>query len=157
MSDEFLSMKVRGLKSVAQALDQLPGEITIQISRKTLKASAEVVLEEVLKRVPVNSGLLRNSVRVRRTAGNPNSISISAGNKNAWYASLVEYGFTHTGHGRRKASRKPTSRGFVDEVGFMRKSAESQFETVVDTFDTTVSELVDKAITKMNQGRSGES
>jgi HK97 gp10 family phage protein len=155
MTSPFMTIKITGIKAVRDALDGLPGNMTVAISRKALKESADIVREEILARVPVDSGALRDSIKVRRARGNPNQAQVTAGSAEAWYAHLVEYGFNHTGHGPKR-KRKRTSRGFVEGKSFMRGATEEKFEQVVDTFESTVVEQVAKAVDKANHQGAAE-
>ena len=150
-----MTMKITGINQVRQALQDMSVNMTVAISRKALKKSGDIVLQEVIARCPVDSGALRNSIKLRRSSKDPNSVRITAGSAQAWYAHLVEYGFTHTSHGAKK-KRKATSRGKVEGKNFMRGTAESKFTEVVDTVQDTVVELVNKAISnKPTQVPSG--
>jgi len=155
MTKPFMTIKITGIKAVREALDGLPGAMTVAISRKALKESAEIVRDEILTRVPVDSGTLRDSIKVRRSRNNPNQAQVTAGGRDAWYAHLVEYGFVHTGHGPKR-KRKRTSRGVVEGKAFMRGATEDKFDQVVDTFEGTVVEEVSKAVDKANQQGAAE-
>jgi HK97 gp10 family phage protein len=75
-----------------QAFD---GEI-IAASMDRLEECGEVVAEDARRRVPVASGKLKDTIRVRRLKGDPRrNVRIYAGNRikdGAFYAHMIEYG-----------------------------------------------------------------
>ncbi|KAK1548908.1 hypothetical protein Q3G72_014462 [Acer saccharum] len=63
------------------------------IMRSALRAGAVPIRDEIKARAPVDTGALRDSVRIttRAKAGQV-SASVKVGNKTAWYAFLTEFG-----------------------------------------------------------------
>lgn len=94
---------ITGGRELDELLKTLPEKMQKNINRAGLRAGAVVLREEVKRNVPVESGDLRNSVRItsriRNTdvsatlgAGAQVSVSVKAGNSIAYYARFVEYG-----------------------------------------------------------------
>lgn len=76
-----------------------PAQITAEIEKTAmdrLEKAGEIVAERARGLVPVNTGKLRDSIRVVRLKGDPKqNIRVYAGNREkngAFYAHMVEYG-----------------------------------------------------------------
>lgn len=149
MTDPFLSLKIKGLGELRDQLKALPGKTRARIAKKALKEAAELIRQEVVARTPRKDGFLQASIKTKvSVSAKREQAQITAGDARAWYAHLIEYGFVHTGHGRKKSDRKPTSRGRVEGKAFMRGSAEAKFEPTVDVFEKTVIETLENEIGK---------
>jgi HK97 gp10 family phage protein len=84
---------ITGGRELDELLRTLPGKVQKNINRAMLRAGAVVLRDEVKQNVPVQSGDLRNSVRITsRARGEEVSASVKAGNSVAYYARFVEYG-----------------------------------------------------------------
>lgn len=84
---------VHGGRELQELLDTLPGKMQKNINRAGLRAGAAVFLAEVKQRIPVLRGALRDSARITtRAKGSEVSASVKVGNRQAWYAHLVEFG-----------------------------------------------------------------
>lgn len=150
MTEPFLSMKMRGLDELVRVLKEMPDKTRAKISRQALRQSAELMKQEVIARTPRKDGFLQASIRTKVQVGvNFERALIIAGDARAWYAHLMEYGFVHTGHGKKKKERKPTSRGKVEGKAFLRGAAEAKFEPTVDLFEKTVGEVIEKEASKL--------
>lgn len=142
MTSDYLSMKLRGNEMLKEQLKRLSDKARRRVSRKALKESAAIVEAEAKSNCPIGSGALMGSIKTKVTVGTVREQAvISAGDAVAWYAHLVEFGFVHTGHGRR-GQRKPTSRGVVEGKAFLRNAIESTFEETLDIFEETLAEVV---------------
>lgn len=84
---------VTGLADLQKALDQLPAKLEANVLRSALRQGAKVQLAKAREAVPVQSGDLRESLRIstRSRRGLVRAI-LKAGNKKAFYAHLVEFG-----------------------------------------------------------------
>lgn len=110
----MFEIKIHGLQELHKTLQELPATIERNVLRGGLKAAGEVIKEEARRRVSVESGALRDSIRVsmrvRTKAGWVNA-RVKAGSTvtkkrvsaranggvkveydNPWYAHLVEFG-----------------------------------------------------------------
>lgn len=88
---------VRGLKELEQALDELPANMEKNIARGAVRAGGVVFRDEARRLVPVESGALRDSIRVvaRRSRGGRVLVNVVAGRSGKdqpWYARFVEFG-----------------------------------------------------------------
>lgn len=90
MADEEV---IRGGRELGQFLQGLPVKVEKNIMRAALRAGAAVIREEARNNVPVDDGLLRKSVRVSTSSKRGVvTATIKAGNAQAFYAHMVEYG-----------------------------------------------------------------
>jgi len=148
----FEEIQVKGLEQLVQSLKSFTAKEAFRVSRKGLTAGRETLIHTAKRLAPVDSGALRDSIRATISVNaKRESLVIRAGNKEAWYAHLVEYGFMHTSHGKRKVDRKPTSRGFVNGKAFMRNTLAMKADTVVDLFSDAVIDEVAKVISKRSK------
>ncbi len=79
-----------------------PDKITAEIEKKAmdrLEEAGQIIADKARQKVPVQSGNLRDSIRVTRLKGDPKqNIRVYAGNRKkrdqggAFYAHIVEYG-----------------------------------------------------------------
>lgn len=90
MADEEV---IRGGRELAQALQSFSPKFEKNVMRQALRAGAAVIRDAARANVPVDDGLLRKSVRVSTSAkGGVIKAVIKAGNAQAFYAHMVEYG-----------------------------------------------------------------
>lgn len=84
---------IPGSKKLDDLLKTLPGKVQKNVMRSALRAGAVVYRDKVKELVPVHLGELKKSVRVTTKLKNGElSASLKAGNRKAWYATLVEFG-----------------------------------------------------------------
>lgn len=82
-----------GGKELDRILQTLSPKIERNIMRGALRAGAVPLRDDVKRRAPVDSGQLRESVRITSRARKGQvSASVKVGNFVAWYAHLVEFG-----------------------------------------------------------------
>lgn len=82
-----------GGRQLSDDLQKLAPKIERNIMRGALRAGTVPIREEVKRRAPVDSGALRNSIRTTSRARRGQvSASVKIGNREAWYAHLVEFG-----------------------------------------------------------------
>lgn len=78
---------VTGLAELQKALDQFPAAVERNIMRGALRAGASVIAEEARRLVPVNTGQLRESIRVSVRVSNGRIIaSVKAGGRYKVYS-----------------------------------------------------------------------
>ena len=81
---------VKGLAELQKFLDQLPVKIEKNVMRGALRAGAKPVLEQAIARVPVQSGELKNSLKISTSArGGTVTAKVKT---NVFYAKFVEFG-----------------------------------------------------------------
>jgi HK97 gp10 family phage protein len=85
---------IEGLAELERDLQQFVTQLQRNVLRAALRAGAKVFLEEALRQVPVGkTGALRRSLKVSvRTRRGVPVAYVRAGDKEAWYAHLVEFG-----------------------------------------------------------------
>lgn len=83
---------IKGGAELQKFLSDLPVKMEKNIMRSALRAGAKPIAEEAKANVSVDQGDLRGSIRVSTGAkGGTVTASVKAGNKNAWYAHLIEF------------------------------------------------------------------
>lgn len=105
-------IKIEGLADLHKMMQELPAKIEANVLRGGMRAGAKVIEEEAKRLAPVESGALRDSIRVSvRSRNGKVEATIKAGDsktkklvenrpdgsvkvtyRNAWYARLVEFG-----------------------------------------------------------------
>lgn len=89
MADEL----IRGGRELAEFLQQLPVKVEKNIMRAALRAGAAVIREEAKANVPVDSGMLKRSLKVTtNTKRGRVTAKLKVGGKLAPHAHLVEFG-----------------------------------------------------------------
>lgn len=85
--------EIVGGRELDRLLQTLPVKMERNIMRGALRSGAVIIRDEIKRRAPVDSGALRDSIRVT-TRAKKGTVSASAkvGNRVAWYAHLVEFG-----------------------------------------------------------------
>lgn len=97
---------ITGLDELYKQLQNLPTSIEVNVMRGALRAGLNQIKRVAEARVPQDSGALRKSIRIRadRKALKRGVVRLNlvAGNKEAFYAHLVEYGTAsfYTGTGK---------------------------------------------------------
>jgi HK97 gp10 family phage protein len=81
---------VRGLKELQKFLDQLPVKIERNIMRGALRAGAKPILAQAIAGVPVQSGELKNSLKISTSA--KGGTVESKVKTNVFYSRFVEFG-----------------------------------------------------------------
>lgn len=155
----MLEINIQGLADLNKQLQELPAKIEANVLRGGLRAGAKVIEAEAKRLVPVGpprvtrtkngdvtlrkGGALRNSIRVsmrsRLKAGWLN-VNIKAGDKDAWYAHLVEFGTAR--HWIKPKNRKSLffaglAKELVDHPGakpkpFMRPAFDAKHRAALD-------------------------
>ena len=93
---------IEGAKELDAALKRLGLDMERKIAKSAVRAGATVIAKEAKNNVPVESGTLRNSIRVvtrsKRVGDAVASVVTRSGKKwrsknmDAWYAPLIEFG-----------------------------------------------------------------
>ena len=104
-----ITFRVEGLKELEQGLMRLQGRIATQIGRRVLREAGKIVLEDTLRFVPVLTGALRASIRMKAGRKRQNFISQLVETAAGLFKGKTYYGgFVEFGHS--KASRKQRER-----------------------------------------------
>lgn len=86
-------VQVKGLKELDKFLQQLPAKVEKNILRSALRAGANVVKEEAKARVPVDSGLLRDGLKVStRSRRGKVTATVKTTGKHGFIAGWLEFG-----------------------------------------------------------------
>lgn len=81
---------IAGLKELQAFLDALPAKLERNVMRGALRAGAKVIQAQAIANVPVKSGELRKSLKLR--TGGRNGIVTASVRTKVFYAKFVEYG-----------------------------------------------------------------
>lgn len=81
------------MASLQSRLPQIAEALRPRVSA-AVKAGAELVAQEARQRVPVQTGTLRDAIRAERT--DAAQYTVIAGDKDAFYGHLVEFGTSRT-------------------------------------------------------------
>ena len=98
----MLKFKINGAKELERNLKRLPLTLERRVAKSAVRAGAAVIAKEAKQRAPVDTGVLKRSIKVvarsRRFGDAVASVVTRAGkrwqskNMDAWYAGLVEFG-----------------------------------------------------------------
>src|SRR4051812_6719809 len=102
-------VRVEGMKELAAKLDDLESKVVRKVTSQALRAGAKVTLAAAMSTMPVKSGALRGSLKVRAGRYKKGFVSISVGIGKQWFTGDQFYGaFVEFGHrlGRRKLGDK---------------------------------------------------
>lgn len=87
------NINIKGGKELQALLNTLPAKVEKSILRGAMRAGAIVLLNEAKNNVPLESGDLRDTLRVSTNARRGRvTASVKAGNKKIFYSRFVEYG-----------------------------------------------------------------
>jgi len=98
-------IQISGLAELKKAMQELPGKIEGKIAAEAMRAGLKLIGEAAKSYVPVNSGALRDSIKVKIQGKSKKfgwvRMHLTAGDKKAYYAHMVEYGTAsyYTGQG----------------------------------------------------------
>lgn len=103
-------IKVRGVKGVLEAVEQLSVEVQANV-QKQVKETANAIRKSARAKVPVDTGGLKKSIRVKYSKDKW-SAKVGAMGKNSAHAHLVEFGTVErtqktTGRDTGKMPAKP--------------------------------------------------
>lgn len=89
------SVEVKGFDELARKLKTLPREVAARVMRSAVRAGAKVIQENIRQRTPVETGALRDSIKVTTEQVVKNAevqAIIFSDRKRAFYAHMVERG-----------------------------------------------------------------
>ena len=142
------TIQISGLDQLSSLLGQLPAKMEANILRGALRAGMNVIRDEARRYVPVDSGELRKSIRVSaRIKGGKVYATLKAGNREAFYAHMIEFGHFVRNPGealkggrRSRAAQRAMLRAsgaqFVSARPFLRPALDSKSsESVVAVAD----------------------
>ena len=104
---------ISGGADLAKALAEFPVKLEVQVMAQALRGGAKVIESAARANVPVASGDLRASIKIRRRTNKRTgyvNLLVTAGDRKAWYAHIVEFGsgsrYTGTGSKSKRAPDK---------------------------------------------------
>ena len=134
-----ITAKFTGGDVLAKALRTLPVKVEKQIIREATRAAAEPVLHAAQAKAPVETGLLKSTLRITTSTSSRKGTfkaRIQAGGKGAeegkdytgeaFYAPMIEYGH-FAGHRRLGGARE-----WVEPKPFMRPAFDENVEKAID-------------------------
>lgn len=150
-------IEIKGALELDRALKNLPDKIARNLLRAALRAGGKVILERARAGVPVESGALRDSLRVSTSLrGGVARASVKAGSKKAYYAHMVEFGTQR--HWIKPRNRKSLflaglAREVVDHPGardkpFMRPAIEQGAGAATEAIADYIRKRLDKIAAK---------
>ena len=84
---------VKGLSELQKLLDTLPAKLEANVMRGALRAGAKPILEEAKRNVPVESGTLRDGLKIGTKSRNGTvSASVKVSGRHAFIAPWIEFG-----------------------------------------------------------------
>lgn len=160
-------IQVKGLAELHKVLQNLPEQLEKKVLRNALRAGANEFKKAAQAQVPVKSGALRKSIRVKTSARKGRyrlKATVTAGNAEAWYSHLIEFGTGayYTGSGKsvgKEYEIKPAkgkalfflgmARDAVVHPGiqpqpFMRPAFDSGSEAAINAFAESVRKRLSK-------------
>lgn len=152
---------ITGGAELAEALRQFPVKLEVQVMASALRGGAKVVQQQAINNVPVDSGDLRDSIKIRRRTNKRTgflNLGVVAGNKKAWYAHLVEFG-AKAHIIKPKARKSLLIAGLLREIvhhpgakpsGFMRRA----FDQTANGAIEEVARLTAKGVERLEWRRS---
>lgn len=148
-------IQVKGLAELHKVLQNLPEDLEKKVLRNALRAGANEFKKAAQAQVPVKSGALRKSIRVKTSARKGRyrlKALVIAGNAEAYYAHMVEFGTA--AHMIKPAKGKALAflglaREAVEHPGaqaqpFMRPAFDSGSDAAIDAFAASVRNRLSK-------------
>ncbi|QIL71667.1 HK97 gp10 family phage protein [Diaphorobacter sp. HDW4B] len=87
-----MSIKVKGLKELAQVMHELPDKLANNVMRSAMATGARVVRDEAKRNVPVDQGALKKSFDVSSRVDKANGIVTAKVKATNFKAVWIEYG-----------------------------------------------------------------
>ena len=165
---------VKGLAELDAVLKSLPAVIEYNVVRASLRAGLKPMQQAAQALVPKDSGELAASIKIKLQAKSKKfgwvRYHLTAGNKRAWYAHLVEFGTAgfYTGTGRSKrtpyeikakdgGSLKFGNAGQVEKVThpgakpnpFMRPALDGNTDAALRVFAATARRRTESEVRKL--------
>lgn len=162
------SINVQGLADLHRALQQLPAKIEANVLTGGLRAGANVIAQDAIRRIPEGTGQLKQTVRLSTMRRNGKvTVAVKAGSRTkvskkgkislgAYYAHFVEYGTAP--HEIKPKNRKSLViagifRELVKHPGarakpFMRPAFDSQKQAAIEAVRDYIAARLPKEIAK---------
>ena len=103
--------RIEGLSDLYKTLQTLPAKIEGNIMRGALRAAQGVIRKSAMSMAPVDDGHLKKSIKIKFRARSQKfgviRMHLTAGDKNAYYAHMIEFGTASFYTGKGKTVGKP--------------------------------------------------
>lgn len=91
------SIQIQGMKQLQHALDRLPKNVARKVSRRSVRRGAVIIQADAKRRVPVDTGALKRSIRVVESGRMSRKGIVlfrvrTIRKHGGYYANLVEFG-----------------------------------------------------------------
>lgn len=157
----FVDAELSGLEETMKVLKQLPEKMRGTIIRKGMKSGAKPMYQDALSRAPVDSGFLREHMRIEtRTNRIKGTITVrintSAGEYlgDDFYAAFIEYGFWKVpiqivGGRIYSMPRGTEPRVWQDPKPFMRPAFDAKKDDAIIITAREIKRLTEKEVEKL--------
>jgi len=140
MADGF-EIKLEGLDELIEAFAKLPDEAAEMI-KPAVEQAGKLVLEKAKEKVPVDSGKLRDSLRLKKARQRPDSSGVI--HYITWGPNVREYAAPlELGHAIRFKKGGPTH-GRVAPRPYLRPAADESKEQVLDIVAKAMNRAIDE-------------
>lgn len=86
-------VQIEGARELDQLLRQLPEKMAASALNSSVRAGAKVIFDEAKARVPVDTGSLRDSIRIQKVKESGKTVVFKVGpDKDRWYGIFTEFG-----------------------------------------------------------------
>lgn len=102
MGNQVTEFKINGLKELIDQIQSLPEKVQEQMERKVLRTAAKRVLAAAQAKVPVKSGKLKNTLRIRVKVDKRKGELVAQVYAKDFHVHLIEFGHLHIGHAPKK-------------------------------------------------------
>lgn len=140
MATEDISFNIDAnqLRNISTVFDKFEQKVQAKIVRDSFFQAAQIVKNDAIRRTPVYTGDLANSIKVRRfKRGFEAGVEIFAG---VFYAKFIEFGYRVVTRGWRGQGEKQVA-GHVPARPFMRPALEENADAVVEKIASDLSKL----------------
>ena len=150
-----LTIRVEGVMDVERNLRKLPSRVQKRAIQRALRRGAKVVLVDAKRRVPVDTGLLRNSLRLRPQRGDAletGLVLFADQKRGGFHAHLIEFGTKP--HRLKGGGMHPGT----SPQPFMRPAFDSKKRKSVDIIAKAIGVEIEREAKKLNrtQGSKGK-
>jgi HK97 gp10 family phage protein len=139
-----LKVSLFGDREIAQKFKTLPTKVANKVLRQALRPAAKIVLEQAKKEVPVVTGALKKSLKVRAGKRRKGSVKVLVQTAEGFFKGKTYYGgFVHFGH-RIGSRRLGDSRKLVPPNPFVSRAFEAKSNEALATTERLIAEGVER-------------
>lgn len=90
---EIIKTEIQGARELDKLLGQLPKKMGFTALRGAVRAGAKIIMEDAKARVSVDTGDLRDSIRIQKVRARGTSVTFVVGaEKKEFYGQFIEFG-----------------------------------------------------------------